>query len=515
MKCLVAALVALSLNAAEVTFHRDIAPIVFQHCAPCHRPGETAPFSLLSYQDVRRHAAQIGAVTRTRYMPPWPPDPAGPDFIGSRRLSSRQLELIAEWVRSGSPEGDPAKAPKPPQYTEGWQLGQPDLVVQTPKPFVLPAEGGDVFRNFVVPVHVAKATYIRAIELRPGDRRLVHHANIVIDRARSMRQREGLDGQPGFPGMDVSTEAGDVFEPDSHFLFWKPGSVPEPEPADMAWRLDPDTDLVLNLHLQPSGKAETVQPVIGLYYSPRPPTRFPMLLQLEHDGAIDIPAGSRTFTVTDQLTLPVAVNVLRIYPHAHYLGKRVEAWATLPDGEKRTLIRINDWDINWQAVYTYREPVHLPKGSVVAMQISYDNSAANPRNPNHPPERVRNGDRSRDEMGHVWLQVVGAESGGPDPRLALQEAVMLRRLDKYPADFVAHYNLGALLQSQGRNAEAIERYQAALRTDPAHAAARNALAAAMLASGRTTDAIREWRETINRQPMYAVAHRNLARVLAA
>ncbi|MDQ2900602.1 MAG: tetratricopeptide repeat protein, partial [Acidobacteriota bacterium] len=506
------AIADLSAHLSAVTFHHDIAPILYRYCAPCHRPGEAAPFSLLSCDDARRHASQIGVVTKSRYMPPWLLEPGAGDFVGSRRLSQTQLDLIATWLRTGMAAGDPAIGPPSPSYTEGWQLGPPDLIVQVPRPFHLPATGGDVFRNFVIPVHVDRTTYVRAVELRPGDRNLVHHANIVIDRARSLRLRDGIDGQPGFPGMDVSTESGDLFDPDSHFLFWKPGTVPEPEPEDMAWRLDPETDLILNLHLQPSGKAETVQPSVGIYFSKMPPTRFPMLLQLEHDGAIDIPAGSKTFTVADELTLPVAVDLLKIYSHAHYLGKRVEAWANLPDGTRRPLIQIDDWDLNWQAVYTYREPMHLPKGTVVAMRIVYDNTAENPRNPNHPPERVKNGDRAGDEMGHVWLQVVAADRK-PDPRLALQEAAMLRRLFKYPADVTAHYNLGALYQLQNRTPRAIEQYRAALEADPAQVSARNALGSALLAEGRNSDAIGELRETLRLQPQYSDAHFNLARAL--
>lgn len=498
---------------ASVNFHHDIAPILYQNCAPCHRPGEAAPFSLLSYRDARRHASQINAVTHSRYMPPWPPEAGFGDFRDERRLSQTQLDTIAAWVRNGLPEGDPSIAPPPPAFREGWQLGPPDLVVKVPQPFTLPASGGDVFRNFVIPVRVPRATFVRAIELRPGDRKLIHHANIVVDRARSLRHRDGQDGQPGFPGMDVTTESANTFDPDSHFLFWKPGAVAENEPDDMSWRLDSDTDLILNLHLQPSGRAETIQPAVGLYFTSQPPTRFPMLLQLEHDGSIDIPAGSTSLSVTDHLTLPAAVELLKIYPHAHYLGRRVEAWATLPNGSRKSLIQINRWDINWQAVYTYREPLLLPKGTVVAMRITYDNSASNIRNPNHPPVRVRAGNGSRDEMGHVWLQVV-APSSQPDSRMVLQEAVMVRRLEKYPADFAAHYNLGALYQTQGRNSQAIEQYQAAIQTDSTRAVAHNSLGGALLADQRTAEAIRELRATLKIDPDYPSAHFNLARALS-
>jgi tetratricopeptide (TPR) repeat protein len=354
--------------------------------------------------------------------------------------------------------------------------------------------------------------------LRPGNKRAVHHANVLIDHARSWRARDGADGQPGFPGMDLITESGADFEPDSHFLFWKPGSPAQQTPDDMAWRLNPGDDLIVNVHLQPSGKAETVQPVLGLYFAKQPPRRFPMLLQLEHDGAIDIPPGARDFSVTDELTLPVACDVLAIYPHAHYVGKRIEAWAILPGGERRRLVRINDWDINWQAVYTYREPVPLPKGATVHMRIEYDNSAENPRNPNHPPQRVRSGDRSQDEMGHVWLQVLPHREGqdeGRDPRGALEEALMRRRLEKYPSDFVANFNLGGLLQMDGKHQEALGYFEKALAARPDSAAARNNHATSLLVLGRLEEAVRELKQVLARDPGYGSARYNLARALEA
>lgn len=506
---------ALPLLAEPVTFNKDIAPIVFHSCAPCHRPGEAAPFPLLTYEDVKRHASQIVDVTGRRYMPPWPPEPGYGDFEGARRLSEDEIRRIARWVEGGAPEGHSAELPAAPRFTEGWELGQPDLVAQISRPFMLPAASGDVFRNFVVPLDLKETRYVRAIELRPGNKRVVHHANVLLDHARSMRQRDGQDGQPGFPGMDLVTESGAEFEPDSHFLFWKPGTPAEQTPDDMAWRLSPGDDLIVNLHLQPSGKAETVQPVLGLYFAKQPPRRYPMLLQLEHDGAIDIPAGARDFAVTDELTLPVDCDVLAIYPHAHYVGKRIEAWATLPGGGRRWLVRINDWDINWQAVYSYREPVRLPKGATVHMRIEYDNSAENPRNPSHPPQRVLGGDGSVDEMGHVWLQVLPHGADQHDPRVALEEALMRRRLEKYPSDFVANFNLGGLLQMDGKHQEALGYFEKALATRPDSASARNNHATSLLVLGRLDEAVRELRAVLAHDPGYANARYNLARALAA
>jgi Flp pilus assembly protein TadD len=515
MKGLWLGLLALSLLGQPATFDKDIAPITFQYCAPCHHPGGSAPFSLLTYQDVRAHAAQIAVVTQRRYMPPWPPEPGYGDFVGERRLTDVQLHLIADWVKQGAPEGNRADLPRSPHLTEGWQMGAPDLVVKMPRPYTMAAGGSDIFRNFVIPVDIKKTKYVRAVELRPGNTGVVHHANIVIDRTQHLRQRDGEDGQPGFPGMDVTTEGSpDVFDPDSHFLFWKPGSVLEPEPEAMSWRLDPGTDLILNLHLQPRGKAETIQPTVGFYLTSRPPTLFPMLLQLEHDGALDIPPGDRHFQVIDHLKLPVSVDILAIYPHAHYVGKEIEAWATLPDGTRRWLIKIGDWDINWQAVYTYRQPIALPKGTTVEMRITYDNSSANPRNPSSPPIRVRGGNRSIDEMGHVWLQVLPNKDSREDPRLALQAASMQRRIEKYPADFLAHYNLGALSQLRGNMPEAIHYYQQALQVEPKNTTARNSLAAALIMQDRLDDAIVQLRETLGIDPAYLNARYNLARALA-
>ncbi len=507
-----------SLPAGQVTFNADVAPLVYAHCAPCHHAGGVGPFPLLTYADVSKHAAQIVAVTGRRYMPPWPPERGIAEFAGDRSLSDAEIRLLADWVAQGKPEGDRGAGPVPPHFDTSWQMGKPDLILQMPKPYRLPAEGSDVFRNFIVPSGLAETKYVRGLELHLTNQRVVHHANVVLDRTQSLRRHDGEDGQPGFPGMDVTTEAApDTFDPDSHFLFWKPATVLRPEPEDMSWRLDPGTDLVLNLHLQPTGKEELVQAEIGLYFSSKPPTRFPMLLQLEHDGAIQIPPGARDFSIHDSLKLPVDVELLAIYPHAHYLGKTIEAWATLPDGTRRTLIRIPDWDINWQAEYEYAHPVPLPKGTVVSMRISYDNSADNPRNPNHPPRLVKTGNRSRDEMGHVWLQVLPKPDGrgGEDPRFALQEATMRRRLEKYPADFVAHYNLGALQQTRGKLDEALASYRAALRVEPGNATARNSMAAVLMAEDHFPQAISELRTILAADPGYLNARYNLARSLAA
>jgi tetratricopeptide (TPR) repeat protein len=503
-----------SSPAAQVTYSRDIAPIMFRSCASCHRPGEAAPFSLLSYSDVKKHARQIAEVTESRAMPPWLPEPQKLKFADELRLSDAEIKLIRGWEEQGAVEGKPADLPPPPKFVEGWRLGKPDLVLTASKPLTLPPSGTDTYWNFIFPVPIQETRWVKAVEIRPGDKRYVHHANILVDRAGSSRRREAEPGA-GFGGMEIRIES-QVFDPDSHLLFWKPGTVPYVEPEGMALRLDKGTDLILNTHLQPSGKPEVIQPSIGLYFTPHPATKLPMLLQLENDLKLDIPAGRKDFTVTDSFTLPIDVDLLAIYPHAHYLGKSIQAFAALPSGGTKILIHIPHWNLNWQAVYRYAEPVRLPKGTIVSLRYVYDNSEENPLNPNHPPARVVGGNRSSDEMCHLWLQVlpVNFDAAQGDPRMALQEALARHNVEKNPGDFEAHYNLAAMLQAKGKLDAAIAEYELAVRLRPEDAAGNNALGAAQVAAGHPEQGIPYLQAALKSRPEYFDAHYNLGFALA-
>lgn len=421
---------------------------------------------------------------------------------------------MADWVEQGAVEGDPKDLPPQPKFVEGWRLGKPDLILTASKPFTLPPSGTDTYWNFIFPVPIDGTRWVKAVEIRPGDKQYVHHANILVDRAGASRKRESEPGA-GFGGMEIRIES-DVFDPDSHLLFWKPGTVPTPEPDGMALRLDKGTDLILNTHLQPSGKPEIIQPSIGLYFTDKAATKFPMLLQLESDAKLDIPPGDKSFVVTDDFTLPVDVDLLAIYPHAHYLGKDIQAFAILPDGTKKALIHIPQWNLNWQAVYRYAEPVMLPKGTTVSLRYIYDNSNDNPMNPNHPPVRVRGGNRSSDEMCHLWLQVlpVNFDPARGDPRMQLQEALARHNVEKNPADFEAHYNLAAMLQAKSELQAAIREYETAVQLQPDDAAANNGLGAALLAAGEPKPAVAALQTAIVTRPDYAEAHYNLGIALA-
>lgn len=500
---------------SAVTFNRDVAPILYHSCAQCHRPGEAGPFPLLTYADAKSHARQIAAVTRSRFMPPWLPEPGEFAFADDLRLTEDQIATIQAWVAQGTPEGNAADLPSKPRFSEGWQLGQPDVVVRATKPFSLPASGSDTYWNFVFRTPVDRTRWLKGIEIRPGDKRLVHHANVLVDRQQNARREEKEPGG-GFGGMELTIES-EAFDPDSHFLFWKPGSVPYVEPDGMALRLDKDTDLVLNTHLQPSGKPESLQPTLGLYFTDKPATMHPMLIQMENDRMLDIPPGEKNFVVKDEFTLPVDVDVLAIYPHAHYLGKDLQGSATLPDGTSKRLIHIGRWDLNWQAVFRYAQPVHLPKGTVISMKFTYDNSGDNLRNPNTPPKRVLAGNRASDEMAHLWLQVLPEDPPGSttDPRALIQEAMARHNLEKNPDDFEAHYNLAALLMGRGEVSEAIHHFAEANRIRPEQPAVNNALGAALLAAGRTDEAIPPLNTALKARPDYFDAHYNLGNALAS
>lgn len=351
---------------------------------------------------------------------------------------------------------------------------------------------------------------MKAVDIRPSDPKVVHHASIIIDRGRSARRQ--APNASGFAGMDLNI-AENSFDPDGMFLAWKPGSVPMVSPAGMAWRLGPGMDLILNMHLRPSGKAEKVDAAIGLYFTNKPQTKFPLLIELEHDGAIDIPAGDQDYVVTDEFRTPLDINVLAVYPHAHYLGKLLEGYATLPDGTRKWLVRIPNWDLSWQGVFHFKEPVVLPRGTVISMRFHYDNSSGNVRNLHNPPKRVKGGSHADDEMANMWLQVLSVGDG--DQRAVLQEAVMHRLLDKYPGDFSANFNLGDLLLNRGDAAGAVPFFEAASKAQPASALGAAELGVALASASRMAEAKVQFKRALELDPKFTDARYDLGSAEAA
>jgi tetratricopeptide (TPR) repeat protein len=460
---------------------------------------------------VKRHASQIADVTKRKYMPPWLPEAGYGDFVEERRLTTAQILRIQEWVKQGAPSGSPAGAPTPPAADTEWKLGKPDLVVNVQQPYPLSADGPEVFWNFVIPVPVYTTRWVKAVEIRPGVPGVVHHASLLVDRSGSARRHEQTPGA-GFPGMDVAVVES-TFDPDGVFLAWKPGSTPNIEPEGIAWRADPGMDLVFSVHLRPSGKAELVSPTIGLYFTDQPQTKFPMLVALERDATIDIPPGDKDYIVTDSFRCPVDVRVLAVYPHAHYLGKLMEGYATLPDGSRKWLVRIPTWDLNWQGVYHFKQPVMLPRGSVITMRFHYDNSEDNIRNPHHPPQRVRGGNQATDEMGNLWLQLLPVANG--DQRPILHEALMRQRLERSPEDFLANYNLGELLLNREKAAEAVPYFERASKAAPANVVAATELGVALMSATKVPEAKEQFRRALAIDPSFTDARYDLASAEAA
>ena len=507
---------ATALAQPGVTFNRDVAPILFANCASCHRAGEIGPFGLLTYEDTRPRAAAILRAVRARTMPPWKPEAGyGSAFVGERRLTDQQIATIQRWVDEGAVRGEAADLPPAPKFADGWQLGEPDLVVTLPEPYTLKAGGGDVLRNVVIPVQLREARYVRALEFRPGNARVVHHANIRVDRSGASRALDRQDSEVGFDGFVTTASF-----PDGQFLGWTPGQLAPPVPPGMAWRLDAGSDLVVQLHLQPADTEQLVRPTIGLFFTKEPPGLMPVMLRLGRH-TIDIPPGLNQYESRDSYVLPVDVNVTAIQPHAHFRATQVRGFALLPDGTERGLILIKDWDFNWQDLYRLAAPMTLPKGTTLVMDYEYDNSSANRRNPDRPPKRVRWGETSQDEMGDLWVQVLPRSNADRarlladfGPKVMAEDAAGYEKmLEADPQSARLHEAAAAIDLLLGKADTAQAHLEASLRINPDSAEAHYNLAIALVRRGQLPDAESHLRRTLQIQPDHVAAHVNLGAVL--
>jgi hypothetical protein len=377
----------------DVTFNKDVAPILWKNCASCHRSGQIGPFSLLKYQDAAKRAEFIKEVTQDRRMPPWKPEPGYGDFRDVRRLSDKDIATLARWAESGAAEGNSKDLPPQPKFTDGWQLGKPDLVLQMSKPYTVPASGRDVYRNFVISIPIDSDRTVAAVEFRPGNRRVVHHALFFLDSLGQARRRDGEDGKPGY-----STFGGIGVLPTGGLGGWAPGVTPRRLPEGTGSFLAKGSDLVLNLHYHPDGKEEIDQSSLGIYFTPKPATTIVGGIAIRSRSINILPGDSHCAVHAETQPLPVDVKILAIFPHMHNLGREMKVAASTPDGGTVPLIWIRDWDFNWQGAYLFKDPVRLPKGTVIKADAVYDNSSDNPKNPSNPPKRVRWGEQTTDEM---------------------------------------------------------------------------------------------------------------------
>ncbi len=501
-------MLALRADAEPVTFADDVAPLLFRHCATCHRPGGSSNTALLTYLSAKTHARQIVQMTAAHVMPPWQPEGARNVFEGDRRLASEEIDVFRRWLEDGVLEGEPRHVPATPVFSTDWELGKPDLVLTMPA-YTLRADGPDMFRNFVLPVPVDRTRYVRAWEFHPGNPRVVHHATMQVDATGSSSRYDEADPDAGYEGLIAPAARA----PEGFFLDWAPGHRPNVAVPDTAWLLPPSSDLVMMLHLRPSGRAEQVQASVALYFSDVPPSRTPVMLRLTRQE-LDIPSGAANYTVSDRYVLPVDVELHTVQPHAHYLAREMSGVATTPDGTVIPLLSIRDWDFNWQDVYRFAKPIHLSAGTALTMTIGYDNTPSNPRNPSRPPVRVRYGQRTSDEMAELWFQVLPVHAADRDRlvdslyRKVLPEEIKGRRamLLAEPRNVALHDDLALMLAETADLAGAEREFRESLALRPDSAASRFNVGLAVLGQGRIDEARRWFASALEADPLHGATH---------
>jgi mono/diheme cytochrome c family protein len=383
------------------TYHREVVRILQKNCQECHRPGQVGPFSLLNYEQARKRAADIVGVTEARTMPPWPASTKeGGPFRDARVLSEQEISTLEAWVSAGSPEGNPGDAPPPRSWASEWTLGPPDLVLTPSESFTLEADGRDEFRVYVIPSGLTEGRWIAAVDIRPGNARVVHHVLSAFDTAGRARKLDEAE-----PGAGYQVFGGYGIIPSGNLGGWAPGKQAHALADGLGRYLPAGSDVLMQVHYHKNGKVETDRTSIGLYYAKAPVDKqvrgtmvVPPRKNLFGRPDLLIPAGAANHEVTGSQEVRNDVHLTAVTPHMHWIGKDFILKATRPDGSAVTLIKVDQWNFNWQGTYDLVEPVALPKGTKIEMSAHFDNSAKNPNNPSSPPKDVRWGEQTTDEM---------------------------------------------------------------------------------------------------------------------
>jgi hypothetical protein len=379
---------------AVVTYAGEVAPILYRNCVTCHRKGEVAPFALETYPQARAWARAIKTFTASRKMPPWKADSNG-EFHSERRLTDAEIATLAAWADAGAPMGDARRLPPLPQFAAGWKLGTPDVVVEMPETYELGPDGRDVYQCFVIPTSYSEDRWVAAIEVAPGNRRVVHHVIGFLDTSGTARKLDAADSAPGYTNPTPGNAPG--FTPAGLLGGWAPGNDPARLPPGVGTLLPKGADIVMEVHYHRNGKPELDRTRLGIHF-----VQGPVEKRLRMDAVINrtfrIPPGDADHLVRGSAQIPQNITVLGVTPHMHQIGRSMTAKAVLPDGTVRPLIHVPDWDFNWQLTYGYKEPVKLPDGTRIEVSARYDNSSANPHNPSKPPREVTWGEQTTDEM---------------------------------------------------------------------------------------------------------------------
>ena len=391
-----------------VTYNRDIEPLLRANCVECHRAGGVAPFPLDSHMDAKRRAQMLALTTARGLMPPWRAAAGFGRFRDERRLSARQIALFGAWTAAGAPPGDAEDVLPPTLWPDPqWRAGEPDMVLEMTGAFEIPATGPDIYRYFVIPFVLDRERAVSAVEFRPGDETVVHHANIFVDYAGKARRRDALDPAPGFSVFGT----GGFFDYDGEAESWgiggwTPGVDPYVLPEGHAlWLPAGAGDLVIEIHYHLTGKATRDRSRVGLHFTERPVDRWIDGLVMGTEQ-LAIPPETDEYWRHVWMEVPIDVTLIDISPHMHYLGAEAKAIATLPDGRRIPLVHVPEWDLRWQNVFFFREPLRLPAGSRIDGWLRFDNRSDNPANPTLPPKTVTWGWGSDEEMAEFWIGFV-------------------------------------------------------------------------------------------------------------
>ncbi len=406
---------------AQITYSEHIAPIIYDHCTKCHRQGEIGPLPLTNFNEVSANGAMIEYVTSIKYMPPWRPDNSYSHFIGENVLTDNQIDMISQWVQNGMPQGNPSLEPPLPVFPTGSQVGVPDLVLTMAEPFTHQGNNADQYQIFVLPTGLTEDKDISAIEVRADNNAICHHAILGVDisgTAAEMDAETPEYGYEGFGGFGFTPE-------DQFFSAWVPGATPLIYPPTLGKKLNAGSDLLVQMHYGPTSVTQTDQTSVNIFFADDPIQRYIITYPINpndlDENFIIPPNEIKTFH--GQVPVPLGVSLIGIAPHAHLLGKSYEVYAVSPNQQDTiNLIKIPEWNFNWQGLYAFPNPVHIPMGYTVHCIASFDNTSANPLNPHDPPQYVWWGESTFDEMYLCYLQFVLYQNGDENISLAVEDS---------------------------------------------------------------------------------------------
>ncbi|MCE7862977.1 MAG: hypothetical protein DYG99_05480 [Bacteroidetes bacterium CHB5] len=394
------------IGQTKPTYYKDIQPLLAKNCVSCHKPGGIGPFSLQTYNEVAAKGNFIGHVTKTRYMPPWKADPELPIFRNQTTLAQAEIDLIQKWLAEGMPKGKKSRAKS---FSTSEQAIKPDLTLPMVTSYQLTDQAKEDFRFFVIPTNLPANTYIAAIEFIPGNRRQVHHSRVMVDSTQKIR---GIDGMSE---LDPRVKEFQTIPLADEFLYgWVPGNTKIFFPPGTAKKIPQGADLILNIHYSPTSSIQKDQSVVNLYYAKTPVNREVKTLTLKESDIRNQPfyiEAERRPTFYMDYPVRNDLSLISIMPHMHFIGKSFLAYAITPAGEKIQLIKIDNWDFNWQTTYQFKQLIKIPAGSRIRVEAKYDNTSENPMNPNTPPKDIGYGWNSTDEMCNLVIYYLDYEPG--------------------------------------------------------------------------------------------------------